>query len=553
MRPMDTLEARLRAAGSRVRAIRALEAAVWGATGAASVVAVVVFTHRLSPGLVPVPAIALLALLLVPVAAALVAASRPVAPLQVLAELDRSHALSDLLSSAWALARLPDLARGPLVSATLARAQRAAASVDVQRSFPWRRPRGLGWLAAATAAAAVIALLGRPQPTAAGPAARREVLQPFERLVSAEQLVNFRARLARLDTQSETARVVRAELDRILDELSEPADRLRVLRRLGELERRARAPATGERVQLTASRISAGTPAPARSSDSTLPPTAAEPSPAREHSQPLAPAAPAEGETPPQVARAPEAAPAAQPAARSPEAQAPQPQSASEQERGSSSPDPADARAPQPERQNSSPPAANEARPVAASASRGGQDDNGPRGPDLERNRVPQQLDLKRGEDLADAIAELRDIMRRDQSVQADLGDPGRGPQPARDRSADPNRDDSQGNRPGAPNAAYASGGPPQVGSKAGDSKSEDVPQLPAAATRVSGARSVGPVRSQVIYGAAQRGFAGGDYARVHAEYENHAERELEREAVPPGYRGYVRRYFEAIAPRKTQ
>jgi hypothetical protein len=78
------------------------------------------------------------------------------------------------------------------------------------------------------------------------------------------------------------------------------------------------------------------------------------------------------------------------------------------------------------------------------------------------------------------------------------------------------------------------------------------VPRLPAASSRVSGARSAGPVRSQVIYGAAQRGFGGGDYARVHAEYEDHAERELEHEAIPPGYRGYVRRYFEAIAPRKN-
>ncbi|HKU39409.1 MAG TPA: hypothetical protein VJR89_14725, partial [Polyangiales bacterium] len=73
--------------------------------------------------------------------------------------------------------------------------------------------------------------------------------------------------------------------------------------------------------------------------------------------------------------------------------------------------------------------------------------------------------------------------------------------------------------------------------------------QLPAAAVRVAAPKGPGPSRSEVIYGAAERGFAGRDYARVHAEYEAHADRELEREPLPPGYRGYVRRYFQAIAP----
>jgi hypothetical protein len=36
----------------------------------------------------------------------------------------------------------------------------------------------------------------------------------------------------------------------------------------------------------------------------------------------------------------------------------------------------------------------------------------------------------------------------------------------------------------------------------------------------------------------------------VHGDYERHAERELDREAVPPGFRSYVRRYFQSIAPR---
>jgi hypothetical protein len=198
---------------------------------------------------------------------------------------------------------------------------------------------------------------------------------------------------------------------------------------------------------------------------------------------------------------------------------------------------------------NGAPQPPQDSRPVAAAPSRPGKDD-APRGPDLERKRAnPNQQ--KGGEQLADAISELRDLMRRDSPIPGNADD--RAPGTPNERSDDARRNDSPGNEPGAPNSAYARGGPPpQSGSELGEPSREDLPKLPAESSRVSGARSAGPVRSQVIYGAAQRGFAGGDYARVHAEYEDHAERELEHEAIPPGYRGYVRRYFEAIAPRKS-
>ena len=68
--------------------------------------------------------------------------------------------------------------------------------------------------------------------------------------------------------------------------------------------------------------------------------------------------------------------------------------------------------------------------------------------------------------------------------------------------------------------------------------------------TRVEGEQGAGPSRSEVILGAADRGFVGEGYQEVFTDYEGHAEEVLERDEVPPGYRFYVRRYFQLIRPR---
>lgn len=70
--------------------------------------------------------------------------------------------------------------------------------------------------------------------------------------------------------------------------------------------------------------------------------------------------------------------------------------------------------------------------------------------------------------------------------------------------------------------------------------------------SRVNGeASGEGPSRSEVILGASDRGFVGEGYREVFTDYENHAEEVLERDEVPPGYRFYVRRYFQLIRPRE--
>ncbi|MGF1467468.1 MAG: hypothetical protein ACFCGT_15190 [Sandaracinaceae bacterium] len=69
---------------------------------------------------------------------------------------------------------------------------------------------------------------------------------------------------------------------------------------------------------------------------------------------------------------------------------------------------------------------------------------------------------------------------------------------------------------------------------------------------RVEGeSRGEGPSRSEVIRSSAQRGFARSGYRRVYTDYRDHAEEVLERDEVPPGYRFYVRRYFQLIRPRE--
>ncbi len=68
---------------------------------------------------------------------------------------------------------------------------------------------------------------------------------------------------------------------------------------------------------------------------------------------------------------------------------------------------------------------------------------------------------------------------------------------------------------------------------------------------QVQGAGGPGPTRSQVIRTAAADGFANAPYRTVYAPYWDHAREVLHEAEVPPGYRSYVRRYFQLIRPRE--
>jgi hypothetical protein len=69
--------------------------------------------------------------------------------------------------------------------------------------------------------------------------------------------------------------------------------------------------------------------------------------------------------------------------------------------------------------------------------------------------------------------------------------------------------------------------------------------------TAVAADTGEGPSMGEVIQGAAQRGFVGRGYEQVFTDYQTQAETVLERDEIPPGYRFYVRRYFQLIRPRE--
>jgi hypothetical protein len=77
-------------------------------------------------------------------------------------------------------------------------------------------------------------------------------------------------------------------------------------------------------------------------------------------------------------------------------------------------------------------------------------------------------------------------------------------------------------------------------------------PKMGTEDTQVQGADTgQGGSRSQVILGAAERGFASHAYKRVYTEYHQVAEESLAKDDIPGGYRFYVKRYFQLIRPRE--
>ena len=79
-------------------------------------------------------------------------------------------------------------------------------------------------------------------------------------------------------------------------------------------------------------------------------------------------------------------------------------------------------------------------------------------------------------------------------------------------------------------------------------------PKMATEDTQVTGGDTgQGGSRSQVILGAAERGFASRGYKRVYTEYHQVAEESLTKDEIPGGYRFYVKRYFQLIRPRESQ
>ena len=62
---------------------------------------------------------------------------------------------------------------------------------------------------------------------------------------------------------------------------------------------------------------------------------------------------------------------------------------------------------------------------------------------------------------------------------------------------------------------------------------------------------SGGPGRAETIRSSSERGFATEGYQRVYSDYSAVVDEVLDKERVPPGFRFYVKRYFQLIRPRE--
>lgn len=65
----------------------------------------------------------------------------------------------------------------------------------------------------------------------------------------------------------------------------------------------------------------------------------------------------------------------------------------------------------------------------------------------------------------------------------------------------------------------------------------------------VSGVNGPGPSRRETILSAAEKGFASRSYKKVYADYRAIVEEVIKAESVPPGYKYYVKKYFQKIKP----
>ena len=115
----------------------------------------------------------------------------------------------------------------------------------------------------------------------------------------------------------------------------------------------------------------------------------------------------------------------------------------------------------------------------------------------------------------------------------------------------------SQGQGQGEPSDKPGSGEPgagPNYGtghdSKLQGDASKDLKGKTTDVTAAGTDTGQGAAASQVIYGAAERGFVGHGYKQVFTDYQTVAEQALSQDEIPSGYRFYVRRYFQLIRPR---
>lgn len=117
---------------------------------------------------------------------------------------------------------------------------------------------------------------------------------------------------------------------------------------------------------------------------------------------------------------------------------------------------------------------------------------------------------------------------------------PGGGSQPGGDGPGG-EQSPSSGREPGSQSDDSLKGPPTDL-----DGKMEDV-------TAAAMDTGQGVASSEVVFSAAERGFAGSRYQKIYTQYRTVAEDVLEQDTIPAGYEFYVRRYFQLIRPRDSE
>jgi hypothetical protein len=109
------------------------------------------------------------------------------------------------------------------------------------------------------------------------------------------------------------------------------------------------------------------------------------------------------------------------------------------------------------------------------------------------------------------------------------------------------------GNGEGEEPGSGPSAGGDQWGSGSREDIQGDVTTLQGQTEDVSAAgidSGEGEASVEVVHGAAERGFTGRGYKKVYTDYKTVAEEVMAQDEIPPGYKFFVRRYFQLIRPR---
>ncbi len=183
-------------------------------------------------------------------------------------------------------------------------------------------------------------------------------------------------------------------------------------------------------------------------------------------------------------------------------------------------------------------------------------------------------------------IAELKEVLRR--AGRAESGEGGKGKTDEREQrlsefderaGGQPNALLLGGDNPGEntlllpmPGAGQNPGSGDQPGDQQGGGKGDEPqrpgdgigdqhdPNVQGDATKLKTQQKIihargqtgnGPSKSQTILSASERGFANRSYRDAYKDYASAVEEVMSQESVPPGYRYYVKRYFQLIRPRE--